>query len=461
MKHLNYGLLGGFMKKIAIIFSLLFVFAFSFSDTHIPAGNVNGVWTIDGSPYIIEGQINIPGDSTLIIEPGVEVKFQGHYALMVYGYLEAVGTENDSINFTAVDTIEGWASIRFFNAPASSHLSFCIIQYGRAVGNELYYNGGGICCQNSSPIISNCNIRENYASYDGGGIACSCSNPIISNCIISGNVTGDWGCGGGIFCVYYSSPVIENCVISGNIDGNYGGGGIFCYDNSSPSLTNVTISENMTNGNSGGIYCYDSNPSLLNCILWNDSPEEIYVASGSVTATYSDIQGGWTGIGNIDADPLFADPQNEDFHLTWANFPLPDSTMSPCIDAGDPSSPLDPDGTISDMGAYYYDQGTGTENYELQISNFKLNNFPNPFNPSTIISFFTAESPEYAEIIIYNLKGQKIKTFHVILSGVEGQSSIVWDGTDDNGKNVSSGIYFYKLIMDDKIIATKKCLLLK
>jgi hypothetical protein len=66
--------------------------------------------------------------------------------------------------------------------------------------------------------------------------------------------------------------------------------------------------------------------------------------------------GGYTGIGNIDADPLFADSINSDFHLTWVNFPVPDSTRSPCIDAGDPESPFDPDSTTADMGAFYFDQ---------------------------------------------------------------------------------------------------------
>jgi len=69
--------------------------------------------------------------------------------------------------------------------------------------------------------------------------------------------------------------------------------------------------------------------------------------SGSIVqATYCDIQGGWHGTGNIDADPLFVDPTLGDYHLQWP---------SPCIDAGDPESPLDPDGTRADMGAYYFD----------------------------------------------------------------------------------------------------------
>jgi len=89
---------------------------------------------------------------------------------------------------------------------------------------------------------------------------------------------------------------------------------------------------------------------LVNSILWNDSPQEIFFISSSVTVTYSDIQGGWTGEGNIDLYPLFDDPSNGDYHLT---------ENSPCIDAGDPDSQYnDPDSTRNDMGAYYFDQST-------------------------------------------------------------------------------------------------------
>jgi len=74
---------------------------------------------------------------------------------------------------------------------------------------------------------------------------------------------------------------------------------------------------------------------------------EIYVYSGNPIVRYSDVQGGWPGTGNIDADPVFVGPYNEDFHLRW---------RSPCIDAGDPASPLDPDGTRNDIGAFYFNQ---------------------------------------------------------------------------------------------------------
>ena len=114
---------------------------------------------------------------------------------------------------------------------------------------------------------------------------------------------------------------------------------------------------------------------------------------------------------------------------------------------------------------------------QIPINDFNLINYPNPFNPSgagrgptTTIAFnLTTEhtslrqgyagQAESTELIIYNIKGQKIKTLAVTLSGVEG--SVVWDGTDEDNQPVSSGIYFYKLNVNGKIEAVKKCLLLK
>ena len=119
--------------------------------------------------------------------------------------------------------------------------------------------------------------------------------------------------------------------------------------NSYPNIQNVTISNNICGTNGGAISCsYDATPSLTNSILWNNASPEIYLEmSGSVTATYSDIQGGWSGTGNINNDPLFVDGSSGNYHL---------QPTSPCINAGDPASPLDPDSTIVDMGVYYFDQ---------------------------------------------------------------------------------------------------------
>ncbi|MDA3814344.1 MAG: T9SS type A sorting domain-containing protein [Candidatus Cloacimonetes bacterium] len=89
--------------------------------------------------------------------------------------------------------------------------------------------------------------------------------------------------------------------------------------------------------------------------------------------------------------------------------------------------------------------------------------YPNPFNPETTISFsLTTENTEDTEINIYNVRGQKVKEFDVILSGDEGESnSVTWNGKDNNGKSVSTGIYLFELRSDGKVQKTKKGLLLK
>ncbi len=94
---------------------------------------------------------------------------------------------------------------------------------------------------------------------------------------------------------------------------------------------------------------------------------------------------------------------------------------------------------------------------ESLISN--LSNYPNPFNPSTTISF-SVPVESNIELSIYNIKGQRIKSL-ANESFESGNYSIVWNGDDDLGNSVSSGIYLYNLKVDGKNEAVKKCLLLK
>ncbi len=96
---------------------------------------------------------------------------------------------------------------------------------------------------------------------------------------------------------------------------------------------------------------------------------------------------------------------------------------------------------------------------EISLTINSLSNFPNPFNPTTTLSFSIIEDSNI-ELSIYNIKGQKVKQLvNDQLSA--GEHSIVWDGKDDNNQPVSSGIYFYKLKVNNKNITIKKCLLLK
>ncbi len=192
------------------------------------------------------------------------------------------------------------------------------------------------------------------------GIYCSGASATITNCIVMGNVNTDIGAG--MYLNDSSSPTLVNCTFSDN-SSSMMGGGIQNVD-SSPIFINCTFTGNSTAYFGGGIYCAGGSPVLTNCILWGDTPEEISIFGGTPVITYSNIQGGLTGEGNIDADPLFADAANGDCHLksqagrwdptsqSW----VIDEVTSPCIDAGDPSTPIGleplPNGGIINMGAY-------------------------------------------------------------------------------------------------------------
>jgi hypothetical protein len=161
---------------------------------------------------------------------------------------------------------------------------------------------------------------------------------------------------------------------------------------------------------------------------------------------------------NIIRDPLFADRSRFDFHLT---------NSSPCIDAGDPNSPLDPDNTIADMGAFYYDQSqtfVGEEETGLPVEFELLKNYPNPFNPSTTIPFkvdgsrFMVHSPVHTTLKIYNIKGQLVRTL-MDEEKEPGNYNIIWNGKDNSNRKVSSGIYFYQLKAKDYTEIKKMVLL--
>ena len=190
---------------------------------------------------------------------------------------------------------------------------------GFTITNGLADNGAGIVCwANSSPTITNCTIFNNLA-WHGGGILCTEeSSPTITNCTISSNMAA---LGGGIHCYRGASPAIMNSIISKNTANL--GGGILCQDYAKPKFTNCTITGNKVSDYGGGLCChgYPSWPTFTNCILWANTPDEI--ACGTATVTYCDVQGGYTGEGNIDAAPLLVGVS--DYHLR---------SGSPCIDAG-------------------------------------------------------------------------------------------------------------------------------
>lgn len=232
-------------------------------------GEVWGTWTVAHSPYHVTCDITVPTGDTLIIEPGVDVIFEGHFKLTVNGLLKAEGMQTDSITFTPADTSVGWGGIRICSAHDSCKLEYCVIEYGKVPGGGLDARGGGIRCVTSSPLIRHCSIRNNEADNSGGGgIACdSSSNPTIVHSQIVNNTSINAD-GGGIDCSWDSNPIIDDCDIINNSANN--GGGIYCYSNSNATLRRNLIIENSSLVHGGGVFVVSSNTTLDSCTIFDN-----------------------------------------------------------------------------------------------------------------------------------------------------------------------------------------------
>jgi hypothetical protein len=229
---------------------------------------------------------------------------------------------------------------------------------------------------------------------------------------------------------YSYDIVVSHCLIHHN-----NGSGVRNWGSYVTSVVNCTISGN----GAYGIYnsYYNSNIYVQNSIVADNAMMALFnntQYTPIALCEYSDMVGGtgmpWFGEGCLDGDPAFVDTLSRDYSL---------ADSSRCIDAGDPSSPPDPDGTAADMGAIYYDQLVNIETVaELPAGFTLLSNYPNPFNAATTIEYLLTESAE-VEVSIYNMLGQKIETLFAGKCQV-GEYSLVW-----NADNYPSGVYFARL----------------
>ena len=251
---------------------------------------------------------------------------------------------NNSAPLIGDNTITGNDAIRYGGGISCLEGSSARITQNTISGNLInYYDGGGIYTGSSSAVIIKNTISGNIAGDDGGAIGSySTSTLTITNNIINGNTANDDG--GGIYA-YYSPSTITNNLISGNHAGDDGGG--IRYYNYSHNAANNTITGNTSGDRGGGICSYRATSAITNSILWFNSPNAIYTDSGpSPSVTYSDVQGGYSGSGNINATPLFANGPLGKYYLSQIASGQPSN--SPCVNAGNPASTMMPGTTRTD-----------------------------------------------------------------------------------------------------------------
>jgi hypothetical protein len=343
---------------------------------------------------------------TILVKPGI-YKGTGNRDLDFHGKAITVSGMNPSdpmiVSATVIDC-EG--------SPTEYHRAFIFqsnehehsIINGLTLTGGYADKGGAISCEpNCSPVIMNCVIRGNIATEsDGGGINCLTSMARILNCLIEGNTAEVYG--GGVSCCEGSDLTISNCIIRNNSSGDDGGGFQCCRSHA--TVTGCLFEGNVSGGEGGGIWCIrpivvdhctivgnrsslrggglagNWDPCVItNCIIRDNLFENIFLRNAGSKISFSnfDLVSEYPGNGNIDTDPCFAEPgqwvpdavdpnhlvwNSGDFHLksqagrweattqSW----ITDDVTSPCIDAGDPMSPIGleplPNGGIVNMGAY-------------------------------------------------------------------------------------------------------------
>ena len=252
-------------------------------------------------------------------------------------------------------------------------------------------------------------------------------------------------------------------------------------------LINATLAYNYNPTEEGGQFAvgHYADVKIYNSIFYSDNNREInmFCNSGPIdlAISHSLIKGGQDNIGYIPphhANLVWQEgniDQNPMFNLTSNEHPYSLTSESPCIDAGTldlpegielPETDLAGNprvyGETIDMGAYEY-QEVSVQEPEAEAVDFDINVYPNPVifdnDKSNCKIWFEVPKAGNIEIAIFNLKGQKIKTFSKVYR-VKGSEKLIWNGKDDYNKQVPSGNYFIR-IEQNGAVKTRKMILLK
>lgn len=397
----------------------------------------------------VQQEIQVPGTAPTI-QAGIDLAQLGDHVVLADGVYTGGG--NRDLLITKDITVRS----------ASGNPNACIIDCQGATRGVSFEFGATASASLEAVTVTN------GTSPQGGGIAFSRSDAMVLNCRITNSKATSTG-GGGVAVDENSSPRLVNCTLSGNYRSGIGvlGGGMYVLGGSTPEVINCTFSGN-TAWDATAVQSTGSGTvtTLINCIVWGNDPGissiRIKDASSSVTnVSYSDIEGGFAGAGNISVNPIFADV---DFRL---------APISPCLDTGDNSAvPVDVDcdgnqrihdgdgdgNAVVDMGAFEYGSTSVVGIGDVPTSGFRplLRVWPNPARGASHLRFTLATRGEVS-IKVYNVSGRRVRT----LLGKDlspGIHTVTWDGKTEAGQIAPAGMYFFRLLHDDKS-STRKLLL--
>lgn len=217
-------------------------------------------------------------------------------------------------------------------------------------GNVADGYGGGLYNSGDSDLL-NVIFERNTTNYSYGGGMANSGASRLTNVAFYGNIATEFGGDGGGLANYGDATLV-NVIFSGNEAVAGTGGGLY-NETCNPTLINTSFSGNAAASGGSALYNNQSNATLQNSILWGNSGTQMANASSTVTVTYSLIEGGWTGTGNLDADPLFTRAPSSGDDTLWGTADddygdLSPLYSSPALDAGDstvvPTDTLDLDG---------------------------------------------------------------------------------------------------------------------
>ncbi len=417
--------------------------------------NENTVWAAD--TVMVDQDVIVDKSVTLTIEPGTRIVFPYFDQIQVQGCLAAIGTPAEPIYFTAEHpelfsedhSPDGaWNGIVFANTSAhndTSRLHYCVLEYSKAVPDTVRDGvinpaaGGALRVANFSKLeIACCVFHHNQADF-----------------------------GGAIYCYYGAAPVLAGNLLTAN-RALVQGSAMF-NDYAYPRLINNTITGNIVESglmflDTGAVDNFHSKPLLVNNIIqFNHTDQVAYLQvweAKEFYATSNNIGVFVGGNGNIDLDPLF-DAEGE-----WPGVLTADS---PCVDSGNVEMALDfllpldllgsprIAGDRIDMGALEWAGTTSVPEAGRSIAALFLTGYPNPFNPRTTLSFGLAE-PDAVTVEIFDTCGRRIVVLlqQNLPAGIH---NTAWDGRDDDGRQMPSGVYFGRVTTSWSAVSRKLLLI--